>query len=420
MAHLKCIECDGTYGVNEIIYKCGNCGGILEVVTDLEEVHKKISVNKWSDTSLSVWRYADFLPVNDRVNIVTLNEGGTGLHRCKRLAEKIGLKKLFIKFEGENPTGSFKDRGMTVGISKARELGVSTVICASTGNTSASLAAYAAKAGMQCIVLVPAGKIGVGKLAQAIAHGARLVQVKGNFDDSLDMVFKICERNNQIYLLNSINPFRIEGQKTIAFEVTEQLGISPDCMVMPVGNAGNISAAWKGFNEFEAVGLIKTKPRMIGIQAEGASPIVNAYRKKQRTVEPILSPETVATAIRIGNPVSWMKALNSIYDSKGHAETVSDQEILDAQRLLAQTEGIFAEPASATPIASLRNLLDQGEIEKTDSVVCVATGHGLKDADVITRIFGKPIEIEADIDAIEKSLNLLVKYDKWLEDPASI
>ena len=420
MSHLKCIECGTTYGIDEIIYKCGKCDGILEVVTDIEELRNKISTDKWKGTSLSVWRYIDFLPIKDKINIVTLNEGGTGLHRCKRLAEKIGLKKLFIKFEGENPTGSFKDRGMTVGISKARELGVSTVICASTGNTSASLAAYAAKAGMQCIVLVPAGKIGVGKLAQAMAHGARLVQVKGNFDDSLDMVFKICERNNQIYLLNSINPFRIEGQKTIAFEVTEQLGISPDCMVMPVGNAGNISAAWKGFNEFEAVGLIKTKPRMIGIQAEGASPIVNAYRKKQRTIEPILSPETVATAIRIGNPVSWMKALNSIYDSKGHAETVSDQEILDAQRLLAQTEGIFAEPASATPIASLRNLLDQGEIEKTDSVVCVATGHGLKDADVITRIFGKPIEIEADIDAIEKSLNLLVKYDKWLEDPVSI
>ena len=420
MSHLKCIECGTTYGIDEIIYKCGKCDGILEVVTDIEELRNKISTDKWKGTSLSVWRYIDFLPIKDKINIVTLNEGGTGLHRCKRLAEKIGLKKLFIKFEGENPTGSFKDRGMTVGISKARELGVSTVICASTGNTSASLAAYAAKAGMQCIVLVPAGKIGVGKLAQAMAHGARLVQVKGNFDDSLDMVFKICERNNQIYLLNSINPFRIEGQKTIAFEVTEQLGISPDCMVMPVGNAGNISAAWKGFNEFEAVGLIKTKPRMIGIQAEGASPIVNAYRKKQRTIEPILSPETVATAIRIGNPVSWMKALNSIYDSKGHAETVSDQEILDAQRLLAQTEGIFAEPASATPIASLRHLLDQGEIEKTDSVVCVATGHGLKDADVITRIFGKPIEIEADIDAIEKSLNLLVKYDKWLEDPASI
>ncbi len=415
MNYLKCIECDATYDIDEIIYKCGKCDGILEVVTDLDEVSKKISTNKWKGTSLSVWRYADFLPIKDRMNIVTLNEGGTGLHRCKRLAEKIGLNKLFIKFEGENPTGSFKDRGMTVGISKARELGVSIVICASTGNTSASLSAYAAKSGMQCIVLVPAGKIGVGKLAQAIAHGARLVQVQGNFDDSLDMVLQLCERNNQIYLLNSINPFRIEGQKTLAFEVVEQLGVPPDCMIMPVGNAGNISAAWKGFNEFEAVGLAETKPRMIAVQAEGASPIVNAYRKKALTIEPILSPETVATAIRIGNPVSWMKALNAIYDSTGYAETVTDQEILDAQRLLAQNEGIFAEPASATPIASLRNLMDEGVIDKSDSIVCVATGHGLKDADVITRVFGKPVEVEADIGKIEKSLNLLVKYDRWLE-----
>ena len=419
MTHLKCIECGTTYDIDEIIYKCGKCDGILEVVTDIEELRNKISTDKWKGRSLSVWRYIDFLPIKDKINIVTLNEGGTGLHRCKRLAEKIGLKKLFIKFEGENPTGSFKDRGMTVGVSKARELGVSIVICASTGNTSASLAAYAAKSGRQCIVLVPAGKIGVGKLAQAIAHGARLIQVKGNFDDSLDMVFQLCERNNQIYLLNSINPFRIEGQKTIAFEVSEQLGVPPDCMVMPVGNAGNISAAWKGFNEFEAVGLTNSKPRMIGIQAEGASPIVNAYRKKKIRVEPILFPETVATAIRIGNPVSWRKALNSIYESNGYAETVTDQEILDAQRLLAQTEGIFAEPASATPIASLRKLLDQGVINKSDSIVCVATGHGLKDADVITRVFGKPIEVEADIDAIEKSLNLLVKYDRWLEEPSS-
>ena len=419
MTHLKCIECGTTYDIDEIIYKCGKCDGILEVVTDIEELRNKISTDKWKGRSLSVWRYIDFLPIKDKINIVTLNEGGTGLHRCKRLAEKIGLKKLFIKFEGENPTGSFKDRGMTVGVSKARELGVSIVICASTGNTSASLAAYAAKSGKQCIVLVPAGKIGVGKLAQAIAHGARLIQVKGNFDDSLDMVFQLCERNNQIYLLNSINPFRIEGQKTIAFEVSEQLGVPPDCMVMPVGNAGNISAAWKGFNEFEAVGLTNSKPRMIGIQAEGASPIVNAYRKKKIRVEPILFPETVATAIRIGNPVSWRKALNSIYESNGHAETVTDQEILDAQRLLAQTEGIFAEPASATPIASLKKLLDQGVINKSDSIVCVATGHGLKDADVITRVFGKPIEVEADIDAIEKSLNLLVKYDRWLEEPSS-
>ncbi len=420
MTHLKCIECGASFGLDEIIYKCRKCGGILEVITDIEKVREKISKKKLSDTPISVWRYVDFLPIKNRTNIVTLNEGGTGLHRCDRLAEKLGLKKLFVKFEGENPTGSFKDRGMTVGISKAKELGVKIVICASTGNTSASLAAYAAKSGMQCIVLVPAGKIGVGKLAQAIAHGARLVQIKGNFDDSLEMVFKLCERNNQIYLLNSINPFRIEGQKTLAFEVSEQLGVPPDCMVMPVGNAGNISAAWKGFNEFEQVNLIKSKPRMIGIQAEGASPIVNAFRKKKMTMEPILFPETVATAIQIGNPVSWKKALNAIYNSQGYAETVSDNEILDAQRLLAQTEGIFAEPASATPIASLKKLLNQGVITRSDSIVCVATGHGLKDADVITRVFGKPIEIEADIDAIEKSLSLLVKYDQWLEEPASI
>ncbi|HEY4699786.1 MAG TPA: threonine synthase, partial [Nitrososphaerales archaeon] len=232
---------------------------------DLEAVKERISNGEWRSKSLGVWRYADFLPIKDRLKVVTLNEGGTGLHRCRRLGEKLGLKNLYVKFEGENPTGSFKDRGMTVGISKARELGVNSVVCASTGNTSASLAAYAAKAGMQCIVLLPAGKIALGKLGQAIAHGARIVQVKGNFDDALQMVFQLCERNKDIYLLNSINPFRIEGQKTLAFEVSEQLGVPPDCMVMPVGNAGNISAAWKGYSEFETLGLTKTKPRMIGI-----------------------------------------------------------------------------------------------------------------------------------------------------------
>ncbi len=384
---------------------------------DLGAVREKISGGEWRSTQLSVWRYADFLPIKDRRKIVSLNEGGTGLHRCGRLAERLGLKKLFVKFEGENPTGSFKDRGMTVGLSKALELGVNIVICASTGNTSASLAAYAAKAGLQCIVLVPAGKIAVGKLAQAIAHGARLVQVKGNFDDSLRMVFQLCERNSQIYLLNSVNPFRIEGQKTLAFEVCEQLGVPPDCMVMPVGNAGNISAAWKGFIEFEAVGLAKSKPRMIGVQAEGASPIVSAYRSGRRSIKPVESPETVATAIRIGNPVSWKKALNAVYASNGYAETVTDQEILDAQRILAQSEGLFVEPASAAPIASLTKLLAQGVVNRSDTVVCVATGHGLKDSDVITRVFGKPMEVEADIDEIEKFLNRIVQYDRWLQEP---
>jgi len=418
MEHLNCIECGSIFGSDEIIYKCRKCGGILEVTLDLGEVREKISGGEWRNSPLGVWRYADFLPIKNRRKIVTLNEGGTGLHRCLRLGEKLGLNKLFVKFEGENPTGSFKDRGMTVGLSKANELGVGIVICASTGNTSASLAAYAAKAGMQCIVLVPAGKIAVGKLAQAIAHGARLVQVKGNFDDSLRMVFQLCERNSQIYLLNSINPFRIEGQKTLAFEVCEQMGVPPDCMVMPVGNAGNISAAWKGFNEFEAVGLIRSKPRMIGIQADGASPIVDAFRGGKTTVTPVEAPETVATAIRIGSPISWRKALKAIRDSNGFSESVTDQEILNAQRLLAQSEGLFVEPASAAPVASLTKLLEQKVIDKSDSVVCVATGHGLKDSDVITRVFGEPVTVEANIEDIEKFLNLLMKYDKWLQEPS--
>lgn len=419
MDHLRCIDCGATYSVDEVIYQCRKCSGILEVVMDLEAVKERISNGEWRSKPLGVWRYADFLPIKDRLNIVTLNEGGTGLHRCRRLGEKIGLKNLYVKFEGENPTGSFKDRGMTVGISKARELGVNSVVCASTGNTSASLAAYAAKAGMQCIVLLPAGKIALGKLGQAIAHGARIVQVKGNFDDSLQMVFQLCERNKDIYLLNSINPFRIEGQKTLAFEVSEQLGVPPDCMVMPVGNAGNISAAWKGYNEFETLGLTKTKPRMIGIQAEGASPIVDAYRGKKQSITAVDAPETVATAIRIGNPVSWRKALNAIYSSDGYAETVTDQEILDAQRLMAQTEGIFAEPASSAPVASLKKLLAQKVIDPSETVVCVATGHGLKDVDIITRVFGKPVEVDANIEAIEKFLNLILEYDRLLQEPPS-
>jgi threonine synthase len=419
MTNLRCLECGSTYDSNESIYRCKKCEGILEVKMDLGGIKERINNSDWRNKPFSVWRYVDFLPIKEPKHIVTLNEGGTGLHRCRRLGDKLGLKKLYVKFEGENPTGSFKDRGMTVGLSKARELGFNIVICASTGNTSASLAAYAAKAGMQCIVLVPSGKIALGKLSQAIAHGARIVQIRGNFDDSLRMVFQLCERNEEIYLLNSINPYRIEGQKTLAFEVCEQLGVPPDCMIMPVGNAGNISAAWKGFQEFQKLELTKNSPKMIGIQAEGASPIVNAYSKKKETVEPLLSPETVATAIRIGSPVSWRKALNSIYDSNGHAETVTDQEILDAQRILAQTEGIFAEPASAAPIASLKKLLKNEVIDRNESIVCVATGHGLKDIDVITRIFGKPVELEADIEAIEKFLNLIVKYDQWLQEPKS-
>jgi len=312
-----------------------------------------------------------------------------------------------VKNEGENPTGSFKDRGMTVGVTKAMELDIKTVICASTGNTSASLAAYAAKAGLQCIVLVPSGKIAHGKLAQAMVFGAKVVQVRGDFDQALKMVLELSERHREVYLLNSINPFRLEGQKSLAYEICDQLNKNmPERVVLPVGNAGNISAIWKGFTEFHKLGLIDNLPKMTGIQAEGAAPIARAIKNGKEEIVPIDKPETIATAIRIGAPVSWKKAIKAIRESKGTAETVTDQEIIEAQKMLARSEGLFVEPASASSIAGLKKLLELGKIDKDEAVVCVATGHGLKDPDIAIKISEKPLEIEAEIGSIEKLLGL--------------
>jgi threonine synthase len=323
------------------------------------------------------------------------------------LGKHLGIKQLYVKNEGENPTGSFKDRGMTVGVTKAVELGVKSVICASTGNTSASLAAYAAKAGLQCSVLIPSGKIAYGKLAQAMIYGAKVVQVRGNFDQALDVVLKLSEKHRSIYLLNSINPFRIEGQKSLAYEICDQLNQeSPDRVVVPVGNAGNISAIWKGFTEFHKLGVVKMLPRMTGIQAVGAAPIAQAIKNGSDEIVPVGKPETVATAIRIGAPVSWKKALNAIRDSHGTAETVTDAEILDAQKLLARVEGLFVEPASASSIAGLKKLAENGEIDSDERVVCVTTGHGLKDPDTAVQMSEKPLEVDAEIEAIERALGL--------------
>jgi threonine synthase len=298
------------------------------------------------------------------------------------LAEQVGLRELYVKNEGENPTGSFKDRGMTVGVTKAMEFGVKSVICASTGNTSASLAAYAAKAGLQCTVLIPSGKIAYGKLSQAMIYGAKVIQVRGNFDESLDAVLKLSEKHRSIYLLNSINPFRIEGQKSLGFEICDQLGQEPpDRIIVPVGNAGNISAIWKGFTEFHELDIVKTLPKMTGIQAAGSAPIAHAIKCGSDTIVPVSAPETVATAIRIGAPVSWKKAMNAIRNSGGTAETVTDDEILSAQKLLARVEGLFVEPASASSIAGLIKLVENGTIDKDERIVCITTGHGLKDPD---------------------------------------
>ncbi|HTY74679.1 MAG TPA: threonine synthase [Candidatus Nanoarchaeia archaeon] len=407
MTHQECINCGTKYDINDIVYFCRKCGDILEVKYDFAELSQKLDKSDWRNVPLSVWRYKDFMPIEDVSKIVSLNEGGTGLHSCHKLGKKLGLMQLYVKNEGENPTGSFKDRGMTVGVSKANELGARNVICASTGNTSASLAAYAAKAGMNCTVLIPSGKIAYGKLSQAMIYGAKVLQVRGNFDQSLDFVFKLAEKHPSIYLLNSINPFRVEGQKSLGFEICDQLdGEAPDRIVVPVGNAGNISAIWKGFSEYHKLGFIKKLPKMTGIQAAGSAPIAQMIKTGSNEMVPVKSPETLATAIRIGAPVSWKKAVNAIRDSGGTAETVTDDEILAAQKLLARVEGIFVEPASASSIAGLIKLVNIGIIQKDERVVCVTTGHGLKDPDTAVKMSEKPIEVDAEMAAIENALGL--------------
>ena len=349
-----CIECGTTYEV-ENIYTC-ECGGLLDVKIRDVEIDFKLD-----GKNLGVWKYRCLIPV--KIDPVTLREGGTPLYRCEEIEKEIGCK-VYVKHEGLNPSGSFKDRGMTVGITKALELNANAVACASTGNTAASMAMYAARAGIKAYILLPAGKVAIGKVAQALMHGATVIGIKGNFDQALALIRKICEMKG-FYLLNSVNPFRLEGQKTIAYEIVDELGFTPDKVIVPVGNAGNISAIYKGFKEFKKLGLIDTIPKMIGVQAEGANPIYKAVKEGKNDIEPIEKPETVATAIRIGNPANAKKALKAIYESNGTVVQVSDEEILRAQKDLASI-GIGVEPASAASIAGLRKLAEMGEIEKDD------------------------------------------------------
>jgi threonine synthase len=392
---MKCISCGAEYSDQEIIYTCKKCGSILEVICQ-----PNVSKDVFSCRKSTMWKYKEFMPV-DPAGIVSLEEGGTPFCKCDKLGKELGVE-LYVKVEGSNPTGSFKDRGMSVGITKAMELGVNTVGCASTGNTSASLAAYAARAGLKCVVLLPAGKVALGKLAQAMFHGAQVLSVRGNFDQALEAITSLALQGH-LYLLNSINPYRLEGQKSIGFEIVDDLGWkSPDRIILPVGNAGNISAIWKGITEFHRAGFIDELPRMTGIQAEGAAPIAHAIWECQDDIVPVENPETVATAIRIGAPVSSKKAIRAIYESDGLAETVSDEEILSAQKLLARTEGIGVEPASAASIAGLIKLVNTGKIDKGEQIVCVVTGHVLKDPNIAIDACEEPIEIDADINALLK------------------
>lgn len=394
MYHLECIKCKARYSATEIIYTCKKCEGLLDVVYDYSKIDFDLN-----NQPLMVWKYKKLLPVE--IDPITLQEGGTPLYKCNRLAEWIGIKELYVKHEGMNPTGSFKDRGMTVGVTKALELNKKVVACASTGNTSASLAIYGAKAGIPVVVLLPYGKVALGKVAQALMHGAKVLGIKGNFDSALALVRDLCDIEG-FYLLNSINPYRLEGQKTIGFEIFDKLRKSPDRLVLPVGNAGNISAIYKGFKEFMEFDIIDSVPKMTGIQAQGSCPIVKAFKENKKNIVPESNPDTIATAIRIGDPVNAVKALNAIYESNGIAETVSDQEIIEAQKNLAKLEGIGVEPASASSVAGLRKLVELGEVDRDELVVCVTTGHLLKDPEEVLKVCESPIEVEANIEEVIK------------------
>lgn len=350
---------------------------------------------------MSMWqgiieKYKSYLPVTDSTPVVTLNEGNTPLIASAVLSELLGCR-VWLKYEGSNPTASFKDRGMTLAVSKAKEAGARRVICASTGNTSASAAAYAARAGIRCVVLIPKGAVALGKLSQALIHNAQVIALDGNFDKALQMVREIAAGESAT-LVNSVNPFRLEGQKTAAFEICDQLsGRAPDFLAIPVGNAGNITAYWKGFKEYFGKRQVANKPRMLGFQAQGAAPLVKG--------KVIARPQTVATAIRIGNPASWKFAEAARDESGGLIESVTDREILAAYRLLAAKEGIFVEPASAASVAGILKLKRNRYFKKQATVVCVLTGHGLKDPDRALRGVRTPKIVPARLEAILKVIH---------------
>jgi threonine synthase len=387
---LSCLECAADWPGLDLRYRC-DCGGLLDVVHDHERLRGSLDTGTFERRLLSrdvvdrsgVWRFRELVLPLDRDDLVTKPEGGTRLYDSPRVAAYAGVRRLLLKHEGENPTGSFKDRGMTAGASVARRLGMTSVACASTGNTSASMAAYAAQAGMKAYVFIPEGKIAYGKLAQALAYGARTIQIAGDFDRAMQLVEEVARREG-IYLLNSINPFRIEGQKAIAFELLQDLSWEvPDWIVVPGGNLGNNSALAKGLLELKALGLIDRLPRLAVIQAAGAAPLYAAFRDGREVVEPVRA-ETLATAIRIGNPVSWRKSLRGLRATGGVVERVTDAEIM-AAKVAVDGAGVGAEPASCASVAGLRRLVADGVIRSGETVCAILTGHVLKDPEIVVK-----------------------------------
>lgn len=382
---LRCTECSAKVDTLPPTAECPKCHGLLEA-----DIGKPTLPAGWRDRPLCVWRYKEFLPHHADRAPITLGEGGTPLVEAPRLAKAIGVRRLHLKVEGQNPTGSFKDRGMTCAVSWSVHEGSTTLACASTGNTAASMAAFAARAGARAVVVLPAGQVAIGKVAQALAHGARVLEVEGSFDDAMNLVLDWA-KTQRVGLMNSKNPLRLEGQKTLMFEILDQLDLkTPDRVVYPVGNAGNISAGHKGLIEYQAAGLIREIPRLTGVQAAGAAPLADAFARGAKEVRPVERPETFATAIRIGRPVSATKALRAVRDTDGSVTAVSDAAIQEAQRDLARLEGVLAEPASAASVAGLRALRLAGQVDAGESVVCVLTGHGLKDPHAAEKLATAP------------------------------
>jgi threonine synthase len=396
----RCVGCGAIYPEDVRSYVCGKCGNLLELVKDSPVSRTGLY---GESREPGIWRYRKALPLEPDVEPVSLSEGDTPLVLVGRMGAKLGLKGLHVKNEGQNPSGSFKDRGMTVAVTRAVRGGSRLLVCASTGNTAASMAAYAARAGVTAIVTVPAGKVASGKLAQVYAYGAKIVRVEGDFDAALQITLRVAEEIKELSVMNSVNPYRIEGQKTNAYELYEQLGYKvPGYVVLPVGNAGNISAIWKGFKELREWRISESLPRMVAVQAAGAQPIVEAFEHGRDSVVPV-QPKTIASAINIGNPASWRKALAAIRDSKGMALAVTDEETIAARMDLAATEGIFVEPASAVPIAAVKKL--RGKIPSGATVVCICTGNGLKDQESVkVQLDSTPLVASSD-----QLVNLLAK-----------
>jgi len=420
--YLSCIKCKNKFQANEIRYKC-SCGALLEAKRELQKISGKKLIERWESrwkakkgiNASGVWRYKELiLDIPDEF-IVTREEGNTRLYHAGKASKYAGIEKFLLKHEGENPTGSFKDRGMTCGISAAKFLGAKSVACASTGNTSASMASYASVAGMNSFIFIPEGKIAYGKLSQALAYGGKTLQIEGNFDTAMELVQKVCNKFS-IYLLNSINPFRIEGQKAICFEILQQLDWKvPDWFIIPGGNLGNNTALSKALMELYELKIITKIPKIAVIQAEGANPLYR-YWTEGGEFHPVKNPETIATAIKIGNPVSWEKSYNGIKWSNGVVEQVSEQEIMDAKAVV-DSAGIGAEPASCCSVAGAKKLREKGLIKESDFVIGILTGNLLKDPDavlgyhtnklpgIVANFANMPIKIKADLESFEKILN---------------